>query len=334
MISEKKVKSAHKDVPTLEELKKYYYQLTLIRRFEERAGQLYGMGLIRGFCHLYIGQEAIIVGAKAAMQEGDALITTYRDHAHCLLSGMTARETMAELLGRAGGCSKGKGGSMHMFSTAHKFYGGHGIVGASVPLGAGIAFAEKYRGTNNICLTFFGDGAINQGQIYETFNMAALWKLPALFVVENNRYSMGTSVKRGCANEDLHLRGEPYGIKGVRVDGMNVLAVKEAMTKALAEIRAGGLPILLVVDTYRYRGHSMSDPAKYRSKDEVNYYKENLDPIEQIKRLLETHYKVTEEGLEDIDSRIKEEIDDCIEFSKDSPEPDESELFTDVYSSC
>ena len=273
-------------LPSTEKLLAMYREMLLIRRFEEKAGQLYGMGLIGGFCHLYIGQEAVVTGITAAAQDGDACITTYRDHAHMIAQGMDPKGIMAELTGRIGGVSKGKGGSMHMFSVEKQFFGGHGIVGANVPLGTGIAFAQKYKGTGKITMTYFGDGAANQGQVYESFNMASLWHLPVLYIIENNEYAMGTSTKRHAADTHLCKRGEAYGIPGIQVDGMDVLAVYEASKKAIEHIRSGNGPMLMEVKTYRYRGHSMSDPAKYRSKEEVEDYKENRDPITQFRKFL------------------------------------------------
>ena len=313
----------------LDHLLKLYKDMLLIRRFEERAGQLYGMGLIGGFCHLYIGQEAVVVGLQDVAEEGDAVITSYLDHGHMLACGMQARGVMAELTGRIGGYSKGKGGSMHMFSREKHFYGGHGIVGAQVPIGTGLAFAAKYQETGAVSFTYLGDGAVNQGQVYESFNMAALWKLPVLYVIENNHYSMGTSVNRGCASPELFRRGEPWGIPGERVDGMDVLAVREAGARAVAHIRAGKGPYLLEMDTYRYRGHSMSDPAKYRSKEEVQEMRENRDPIENLKPYL-IKAGVTEAALKQIDDEVKVVVTDSATFAQESPEPDASELYTDV----
>ncbi|MEQ8441792.1 MAG: pyruvate dehydrogenase (acetyl-transferring) E1 component subunit alpha [Alphaproteobacteria bacterium] len=314
-----------------EELLKYYRDMLLIRRFEEKAGQLYGMGLIGGFCHLYIGQEAVVTGMQAATKEGDAVITSYRDHGHMLATGMESRGVMAELTGREGGYSKGKGGSMHMFSKEKQFYGGHGIVGAQVPLGTGIAFAMKYEDTDNVCLTYTGDGAINQGQVYEAFNMAALWKLPVVYVIENNKYGMGTSVERiSASGANLHDRGKAYGIPGDEVDGMDVLAVRAAGEKAIAHCRAGKGPYILEMKTYRYRGHSMSDPAKYRSKEEVNKVRSTSDPIDRVKNLLIEGGHASEEELKEIDKEVKAIVSDAAEFSQTSPEPDPSELWTDI----
>lgn len=315
-----------------EKLLQYYRDMLLIRRFEEKAGQLYGMGLIGGFCHLYIGQEAVVVGMQDCLKEGDAVITSYRDHGHMLACGMDAKGIMAELTGRRDGFSKGKGGSMHMFSREKHFYGGHGIVGAQVPLGAGIAFAQKYKKTDNLCLTYFGDGSANQGQVYEAFNMAALWKLPVIFIIENNEYAMGTAVKRSTSTPDLYKRGEAFGIRSEQVDGMDVLAVREAGSRAVDYVRAGHGPVLLEIKTYRYRGHSMSDPAKYRTREEVEQYRETRDPIENIRKLiLETGY-YTEEKFKELEKEIKDIVGEAAEFSKESPEPDASELYTDVLS--
>ena len=313
-----------------EELLKYYREMLLIRRFEEKAGQLYGMGLIGGFCHLYIGQEAVVVGLEAATKEGDKRITSYRDHGHMLACGMDPKGVMAELTGRIGGYSKGKGGSMHMFSREKHFYGGHGIVGAQVPLGAGLAFADKYNGNDNVTFTYFGDGAANQGQVYETYNMAQLWNLPVVFVIENNQYAMGTSVKRSTKSPSLWERGAAYGIKGEAVDGMDVLAVKAAGEKAIAACRAGDGPYILEMMTYRYRGHSMSDPAKYRSKDEVQKMRSEHDPIEQVRaRLLENGW-ASEDDLKQIDKDIRDVVADSADFAQADPEPDASELYTDI----
>lgn len=309
-----------------------YREMLMIRRFEEKAGQLYGMGLIGGFCHLYIGQEAVVTGFQAASIKGDSVITTYRDHGHMLACGMEARGIMAELTGRSGGFSKGKGGSMHMFSIEKQFFGGHGIVGASVSLGAGLAFAHHYRKDGNINFCYYGDGASNQGQVYESYNMAALWKLPIIFIIENNEYAMGTSVKRSHSATELYRHGEPFGIPGMQVNGMDVTAVYEAAVKAVAHVRGGNGPMLLEVKTYRYRGHSMSDPAKYRSKEEVEEYKNNHDCIENLARKLGTDHKVSEEELKKIDNAVKAIINDAAEFAKESPEPDAAELWTDVLS--
>ncbi|ARO14287.1 pyruvate dehydrogenase E1 component alpha subunit [Ketogulonicigenium robustum] len=315
----------------VEDLLKYYRDMLLIRRFEEKAGQLYGMGLIGGFCHLYIGQEAVVVGLEAAAGEGDKRVTSYRDHGQMLASGMDPRGVMAELTGREGGYSKGKGGSMHMFSKERHFYGGHGIVGAQVPIGAGLAFADKYLGNDRVTFAYFGDGAANQGQVYETYNMAQLWDLPVIFVIENNHYAMGTSVQRSTKSPSLWKRGEAYGITGEEVDGMDVLAVREAADRAVAHCRAGKGPYILEMNTYRYRGHSMSDPAKYRSRDEVQKMKDERDPIEQVRQILLTGGHATEDDLKKIDADIKAIVNDSAEFAKESPEPALSELWTDIY---
>jgi pyruvate dehydrogenase E1 component alpha subunit len=314
-----------------EDLHQYYRDMLLIRRFEERAGQLYGMGLIGGFCHLYIGQEAVVVGMQAALRAGDQVITAYRDHGHMLACGMDPNEIMAELTGRSGGCSKGKGGSMHMFSTEKAFYGGHGIVGAQVSLGTGLAFANRYRSDGKVCVTYFGDGAANQGQVYESFNMAALWKLPVVYIVENNQYAMGTAIQRSSSETHLHRRGISFNIPGEEVDGMDVLAVREAGLRAAEHARSGKGPILLEMKTYRYRGHSMSDPAKYRSKEEVEEQKAKRDPIEHVKKLLIDGAHASEESLKDIDREIRATVTASAEFAQASPEPDPRELMTDVY---
>ena len=313
------------------DLLKFYRDMLLIRRFEEKAGQLYGMGLIGGFCHLYIGQEAVVVGLEAAARDGDKRITSYRDHGHMLACGMDPNGVMAELTGRSGGYSKGKGGSMHMFSKEKNFYGGHGIVGAQVPLGAGLAFADRYRENNCVTFTYFGDGAANQGQVYETFNMAALWKLPVIFVIENNQYAMGTAQERSTSSPEIYTRGEAFGIKGEAVDGMDVIAVKTAGDKAADYCRAGKGPYILEIKTYRYRGHSMSDPAKYRTRDEVQKMRAQRDPIEAIRTLLVSEKHATDEEIKTIDKEIKEIINACAEYAKDSPEVSAEELWTDVY---
>ncbi len=314
-----------------DELLELYREMLLIRRFEEKAGQMYGMGLIGGFCHLYVGQEAVVVGMQAAITEGDTVITSYRDHGHMLATGMEAKGVMAELTGRRGGYSRGKGGSMHMFSQDKGFYGGHGIVGAQVPLGTGLAFAHKYKDEAAVCLTYLGDGAVNQGQVYESFNMAALWKLPVVYVIENNKYGMGTSIERASARTDLYHRGQAYGIPGVQVDGMDVLAVREAGRKAVAHARSGKGPQILEMLTYRYRGHSMSDPAKYRAKEEVQKMRQERDPIERLRGAL-LDSKVTDEAsLKEMDRNVKEIVSEAAEFAQNSPEPDVAELFTDIY---
>jgi pyruvate dehydrogenase E1 component alpha subunit len=313
-----------------DELMEFYRQMLLIRRFEERAGQLYGLGLIGGFCHLYIGQEAVAVGLQSALDgERDSVITGYRDHGHMLAYGIDPKVIMAELTGRAAGISKGKGGSMHMFSVEHKFYGGHGIVGAQVSLGTGLAFKHKYSGDGGVCMAYFGDGAANQGQVYESFNMAQLWSLPMIYVIENNQYAMGTSVNRASAEDQLFRRGESFRIPGLQVDGMDVLAVRGAATTALEWVRSGKGPILLELKTYRYRGHSMSDPAKYRSREEVQSVRDKSDPIEACKRELEA-LGVGEDQLKAIDKDIRQIVTESADFAEQMPEPDLSELYTDV----
>ena len=315
-----------------EDLIEFYREMLLIRRFEEKAGQMYGMGLIGGFCHLYIGQEAVVVGMQAAITDKDTVITSYRDHGHMLACGMDAKGVMAELTGRRGGYSKGKGGSMHMFSRETGFYGGHGIVGAQVPLGTGLAFAHKYLGEEAVCLAYLGDGAINQGQVYESFNMASLWQLPVVYVIENNKYGMGTSAERASARStELYQRGQAYGIPGQQVDGMDVRAVKLAGEKAVAHARGGKGPYILEAMTYRYRGHSMSDPAKYRSKEEVQKVRQEHDPIDQLRQALLASAAIDEAGLKEIDREIKAVVSEAAEFAQNSPEPDLSELYTDVY---
>jgi pyruvate dehydrogenase E1 component alpha subunit len=313
-----------------EELKAYHDML-LIRRFEEKAGQLYGMGTIGGFCHLYIGQEAVVVGIQKALREGvDQVTTSYRDHGHMLACGMDPKGVMAELTGRQGGYSRGKGGSMHMFSREKQFFGGHGIVGAQVPIGAGLAFADKYRGTDNVSVVYFGDGAANQGQVYETFNMAQLWKLPVIFVIENNRYAMGTSVSRSSAQTDFAKRGESFNIPGEQVDGMDVRAVNAAAERAVEWCRSGNGPYILEMQTYRYRGHSMSDPAKYRSKDEVQKMRDERDPIEQVRKRLVEKGWASEEDLKEIDKKVRVVVTEAADFATNDPEPDPSELWTDI----
>jgi pyruvate dehydrogenase E1 component alpha subunit len=313
-----------------EELLKFYQDMLLIRRFEERAGQLYGMGLIGGFCHLYIGQEAIAVGMQSIQQKGDQIITGYRDHGHMLAAGMDPKEVMAELTGRAGGSSRGKGGSMHMFDIETGFYGGHGIVGAQVALGTGLALANSYKGNGNVSYAYMGDGAANQGQVYESFNMAQLWKLPVVYVVENNQYAMGTSVERSASETAFHKRGVSFRIPGEEVDGMDIVAVREAGTRATEHARSGQGPYILEMKTYRYRGHSMSDPAKYRTKEEVDEVKQTRDPIDHIKERL-AKAGVTEDDLKGIDAEVKRIVAEAAEFARTSPEPDPSELYTDVY---
>ncbi|MEM6887146.1 MAG: pyruvate dehydrogenase (acetyl-transferring) E1 component subunit alpha [Pseudomonadota bacterium] len=324
-------RSAKKPNVSAEELKAYYRDMLLIRRFEEKAGQLYGMGLIGGFCHLYIGQEAVVVGLEAAAEEGDKRITSYRDHGHMLACGMDPKGVMAELTGREGGYSKGKGGSMHMFSKEKHFYGGHGIVAAQVPIGAGIAFADHYLGNDRVTFTYFGDGAANQGQVYEAYNMAEIWDLPVVFVIENNQYAMGTSTKRSTHSPSYWARGAAYGISGEEVDGMDVLAVKAAGEKAVAHCRAGKGPYILEIKTYRYRGHSMSDPAKYRTREEVQKMRDERDPIEHVRTMLIEGKHATEDDLKSIDKEIKGIVNDSAEFAKTSPEPALRELWTDIY---
>jgi pyruvate dehydrogenase E1 component alpha subunit len=315
---------------TKEQELKALRDMLLIRRFEEKAGQLYGMGAIGGFCHLYIGQEAVVVGMQMALKPGDQVITGYRDHGHMLATGMSANGVMAELTGRRGGYSKGKGGSMHMFSMEKNFFGGHGIVGAQVSLGTGLAFANRYRGNDNVSLAYFGDGAANQGQVYESFNMAELWKLPVVYVIENNRYAMGTSVSRASAQADFSKRGASFNIPGAQADGMDVRAVKAAGDEAVAWCRAGKGPFILEMQTYRYRGHSMSDPAKYRTREEVDKVRHDQDPIEQVRnRLLAA--KVSEDNLKKIDAEVREIVNAAADFAQHDPEPEPSELWTDIY---
>ena len=313
----------------LELLKDMYQKMLLIRRFEEKAGQLYGMGKIGGFCHLYIGQEAVVVGIQSAQIEGDSIVTSYRDHGHMIACDMDPKGVMAELTGREDGYSKGKGGSMHMFSREKGFFGGHGIVAAQVPIGAGLAFAHKYNGNKNVSITYFGDGAANQGQVYESYNIASLWKLPVIFVIENNKYGMGTSVNRSSAGDNLSDRGKAYGIKSEIVDGMDIIAVRDAAIRAIEYCRSGKGPYILEMKTYRYRGHSMSDPAKYRTRDEVEKIRKTSDPIENIKILL-NKMGVEDKALKDIDMKIKSKIADAAKFAQDSPEPSVSELYTDI----
>jgi len=308
-----------------------FRDMLLIRRFEEKAGQLYGMGLIGGFCHLYIGQEAVVVGMQMTLKPGDEVITGYRDHGHMLACGMDPKGVMAELTGRRGGYSKGKGGSMHMFSAEKGFFGGHGIVGAQVPLGTGLAFANKYRGNDNVSLTYFGDGAANQGQVYESFNIAKLWKLPVVYIIENNQYGMGTSVARASATTNLAKRGLAHDIPGEQVDGMDVRAVKAAGEKAVKWCRTGNGPIILEMLTYRYRGHSMSDPAKYRPKEEVDKVRTEHDPIEQVRQRLIAKKLASEDALKKIDQEVRAIVNEAAEFATHDAEPDPSELYTDVY---
>ena len=310
-------------------LKDMYSKMLLIRRFEEKAGQLYGMGKIGGFCHLYIGQEAVVVGIQSAQIEGDSIVTSYRDHGHMIACDMDPKGVMAELTGRKDGYSKGKGGSMHMFSREKGFFGGHGIVAAQVPIGTGLAFSHKYNETKNVCITYFGDGAANQGQVYEAYNIASLWKLPVIFVIENNKYGMGTSVNRSSAGDNLSDRGKAYGIKSEIVDGMDVIAVRDSAIRAMEYCRSGKGPYILEMKTYRYRGHSMSDPAKYRTRDEVDKIRKTSDPIENIKELLIKH-GTNEEMIKEIDTEIKATIADAANFAQESPEPSPEELFTDI----
>ncbi len=307
-----------------------YREMLLIRRFEEKAGQLYGMGLIGGFCHLYIGQEAVVIGMQMAAKPGDQVITGYRDHGHMLACGMDANGVMAELTGRKGGYSRGKGGSMHMFSREKQFFGGHGIVGAQVALGTGLAFADKYRSNGNVSMIYFGDGAANQGQVYESFNMAELWALPAIYIIENNRYAMGTAVTRASAQTDFSKRGVSFNIPGEQVDGMDVQAVREAGLRAMEFARAGKGPYILEMQTYRYRGHSMSDPAKYRSKDEVDKMRSEHDPIDQVRERLMKKHKVAEDEIKKIDADVRRIVNESAEFATVDPEPDPSELWTDI----
>ncbi|GIX20137.1 MAG: pyruvate dehydrogenase E1 component subunit alpha [Erythrobacter sp.] len=323
--------AANRRYPASEaEMLEFYRQMLLIRRFEEKAGQLYGLGLIGGFCHLYIGQEAVAIGLQSALDpEKDSVITGYRDHGHMLAYGIDPKVIMAELTGRAAGISKGKGGSMHMFSTAHKFYGGHGIVGAQVALGGGLALAHKYNEDGGICLAYFGDGAANQGQVYETFNMAALWQLPIVFVVEDNQYAMGTATRRSSAETRFYRRGTAFRIPGMEVNGMDVLEVRAAAEVAFAHVRAGKGPVLMECNTYRYRGHSMSDPAKYRTREEVQEQREQHDPIEGLKKVL-LAAGTSEEDLKAIDKAVRAEVAAAADFAESAPEPDPSELYTDV----
>ena len=313
------------------ELLELYHKMLLIRRFEEKAGQLYGMGYIGGFCHLYIGQEAVVVGIDSIKKNGDQNITSYRDHGHMLACGMDPKLVMAELTGRSTGYSKGKGGSMHMFSKSEGFYGGHGIVGAQVPIGAGIAFANKYKKNKHVCFTYFGEGAANQGQVYEAFNMASLWKLPVVFVIENNQYAMGTSMTRASSTEEMFARGMAFNIPGKAVNGMNVLEVAKNASSAADHCRSGKGPFILEMKTYRYRGHSMSDPAKYRTREEVQKIREEKDPIDTLRSLLIEKHKTSEKEFKAIDSEIKAVVTEASDFALDSPEPNIEELWTDVY---
>ncbi len=313
-----------------EQALEYYRQMLLIRRFEERAGQLYGMGLIAGFCHLYIGQEAVVVGIQSVLSDKDSVITAYRDHGHMLACGMDPNGVMAELTGREGGLSKGKGGSMHMFSREKNFYGGHGIVGAQIPLGTGLALAHQYNKDGGLCVAYMGDGASNQGQVYEAYNMASLWKLPVIYVIENNQYGMGTSTKRSSTGKNYYSRGQGWDIPGEKAEGMDLTVIREAAQRAVDHVRSGKGPYILEFDTYRYRGHSMSDPGNYRSKEEVEGVKVNRDPIDCFKAHILKDYNVTEDELKLLDKEIKAIVLDSVEFSKTSPEPDPSELYTDI----
>ncbi|MEM6812359.1 MAG: pyruvate dehydrogenase (acetyl-transferring) E1 component subunit alpha [Pseudomonadota bacterium] len=314
--------------PTLDEMKDLYKEMLLIRRFEEKAGQLYGMGLIGGFCHLYIGQEAVVTGIQSVQQDQDTVVTTYRDHGHMLAQGMDPKGVMAELTGRSDGYSRGKGGSMHMFSQEKGFFGGHGIVGASTAIGTGLAFAHQYKDDGGVAISYMGDGAANQGQVAECYNMAALWKLPCLYVIENNRYGMGTSTARHAAGQ-LYARGQGYGIPGEQVDGQDIFAVQAAARQALDYIRDGNGPYIIETMTYRYRGHSMSDPAKYRTKEEVDIEK-GKDPIQRLKAIMVDDHKADEEELKQIDKDIKKRIKEAADFAQESPELPEEELWTDV----
>jgi pyruvate dehydrogenase E1 component alpha subunit len=332
-LAKRKPKAVGREEPEVAaaELLKLYREMLLIRRFEEKAGQMYGMGLIGGFCHLYIGEEAVVVGVMSAVDPGDTVITSYRDHGHMLAAGMDPKGVMAELTGRRTGYSKGKGGLMHTFSPEKNFFGGHGIVGAQVPIGTGLGFAHKYREDGKVSITFLGDGAMNQGQVYESFNMAALWKLPVVYIIENNRYGMGTAITRSSASHDLVSRGAPFEIPGHQVDGMNVVAVKQAAEEALDYARSGKGPYIVEMQTYRYRGHSMSDPAKYRSKDEVSRMRQEHDPIDQVKKRLIDSGMADENLLKEIDKEIKDIVTAAADFAQQSPEPDPAELWTDVY---
>ncbi|MFI4935388.1 MAG: pyruvate dehydrogenase (acetyl-transferring) E1 component subunit alpha [Caulobacterales bacterium] len=324
-------KAPQKKAADKDQLISFYRSMLLIRRFEERAGQLYGMGLIGGFCHLYIGQEAIAVGVQSARQGGDQVITGYRDHGHLLAAGIDAKAVMAELTGRAAGVSKGKGGSMHMFAVDRDFYGGHGIVGAWVSLGTGIALANRYRDNGSVVFCYFGDGAANQGQVYESFNMAELWRLPVVYLIENNQYAMGTSVERSSSETHLYRRGASFNIPGAEVDGMNVMAVREAALKAAEHARSGKGPFILEMKTYRYRGHSMSDPAKYRTREEVDAVRKHRDPIDHVQELLESQGLANDAALKAIDAEVKKIVADAAEYARTAPEPDPAELYTDVY---
>ena len=309
----------------------YWYELMLLlRRFEEKAGQMYGMQKIRGFCHLYIGQEAIAAGCMTATNPDDIFITAYRDHALAIAKGVSAKSCMAELFAKATGCSKGKGGSMHFFGVKEKFFGGHGIVGAQIGTGAGLAFAEQYKGTENVVLCFFGDGAARQGMLHETFNMAMLWKLPVIFICENNNYAMGTSVKRTSNVMDIYKLADAYEMPGDQVDGMQPETVHEAVSRAVKRAREKGGPTLLEIKTYRYKGHSMSDPAKYRSKEEMEEYKLK-DPVETTLEKLKKNFGLKDDEVENISDRVKAEVEEAVKFAEESPLPDDDELLKDVY---
>jgi pyruvate dehydrogenase E1 component alpha subunit len=325
-------KKQDKQLITKELYKENLRLMLLVRRFEERAGQAYGMGLIAGFCHLYIGQEAVIAGSKAALDKDDSIITSYRDHGHILACGVSSKEVMAELYGKETGVSRGKGGSMHLFSIKDKFYGGHGIVAAQVPIGTGIAFADKYRDKKNVTLVFLGDGAANQGQVYESFNMASLWNLPVIYIIENNKYGMGTSVERSSATGEFYKRGEAFGIEGRKVDGMRFATVYEEVKKAREVVLKENRPFLLEIETYRYRGHSMSDPGNYRTKEELNDYKENHDPINSFRKYGVEEKLISDAEYKDLDSEIKKEVKEAMDFAEESSEPLADELYTDVYS--
>jgi pyruvate dehydrogenase E1 component alpha subunit len=323
--------SNRKDGADKDQLLSYYRSMLLIRRFEERAGQLYGMGLIGGFCHLYIGQEAVAVGVQSVKRPQDQIITGYRDHGHMLASGMEPKAVMAELTGRAAGVSKGKGGSMHMFSGENSFYGGHGIVGAPASLGAGLALANRYRGNGAVAFVYFGDGAANQGQVNESFNMAELWRLPAVFIIENNQYAMGTAIERSSSETHLYRRGASFNIPGKEVDGMDVLAVREAASAAAEHARSGNGPFILEMKTYRYRGHSMSDPGKYRTREEIDEVRKHRDPIDHLQELIEKLGFADEAALKTIDADVRRIVADAAEYARTAPEPDPAELYTDVY---
>ncbi len=324
-------KHDYKKILSNEQLIKIYRDMLLLRRFEERAAQKYTMGEIAGFCHLYIGQEAIAIGMQTEVRPSDSVITTYRDHGMMLANGADPKSVMAELMGKETGCSKGKGGSMHIFDTENHFYGGHGIVGASVPLGTGLAFAHKYRKDGAINFTYFGDGAANQGQVYEAFNMASLWKLPVIYVIENNEYAMGTSVSRSSSTTELYKRGEGFGIPGYQVNGMDIFEVMDAAKMASAHVRDGKGPILLEMKSYRYRGHSMSDPGNYRTKEEVQNVKETSDCIEHLKQYLIDNKIISDDECKKHDKEIQNTVKESITFSEQSNLPDPLELYTEVY---